>query len=84
MPLMLTLEIGHSLTGKIVPNQENKRPGSTVLPLGHEGAHVASLSSAEEEGKDLHNCAVVRVGIPCGISMVRSSLALVLQGRREG
>ena len=45
---------------------------------------MASLSSAEEEGKNLHSCEVVRVGIPCGISVVRSSLALVLQGRREG
>ena len=45
---------------------------------------MASLSSTEEEGKDLHNCDVVRVGIPCGIRVVRSSLGLVLRGRREG
>jgi len=45
---------------------------------------MASLSSTEEEGKDLRNCDVVGVGIPCGISVVRSSLGLALRGRREG
>ena len=34
MSLNLTLEVGPSLTGKIVLNGE-KRPGSTVLPLSH-------------------------------------------------